>query len=51
MNPDWLSLARTEQEERISLDIAASDVSRIAIPPKLWKEIEKTVGWFNVRAS
>ncbi|WAH56289.1 NADH-dependent flavin oxidoreductase [Pseudomonas silvicola] len=51
MNPDWLLLARTQQEKHISLDIAASDVSRIAIPPKLWKEIEGTVGWFNVRAS
>lgn len=51
MNPDWLSLARTQQEDRLSLDISANDVTRVAIPPKLWTEIEGRAGWFNVRAS
>lgn len=49
MNPDWLLLARIEQQERIALDISANDAPRVAIPPKLWKEIEGTAGWFNVR--
>jgi len=49
MNPDWVRLARGEAQGSIALDVAASDVPRLAIPPKLWSVIEATTGWFSVR--
>ena len=49
MNPDWVRFARGEARGSIALDVAASDVVRLAIPPKLWSVIEATTGWFNVR--
>lgn len=49
MNPNWVRFARGEAEGRIALDVAASDVPRLAIPAKLWTIIETATGWFNVR--
>lgn len=49
MNPDWVRFARGEVQGPIALDIAASDVPRLAIPAKLWSVIETTTGWFSVR--
>ena len=49
MNPDWVRFARGEAQGSIALDVAASDVPRLAIPPKLWSVIEATTGWFSVR--
>lgn len=49
MNPNWVRFARGEAKGRIALDVAASDVLRLAIPAKLWSVIEATTGWFNVR--
>ncbi len=49
INPDWVALARAGRQDAIAQDIAASDVPRLGIPPKLWTVIEATAGWFNVR--
>ena len=49
MNPNWVHFARGETQGSIALDVAASDVPRLAIPPKLWSVIEATPGWFRVR--
>jgi 2,4-dienoyl-CoA reductase-like NADH-dependent reductase (Old Yellow Enzyme family) len=49
MNPDWVRFARGEAQGPIALDVAASDVPRLAIPSKLWSVIEATTGWFSVR--
>jgi 2,4-dienoyl-CoA reductase-like NADH-dependent reductase (Old Yellow Enzyme family) len=49
MNSDWVRFARGEAPGPIALDIAASDVPRLAIPAKLWSVIEATTGWFSVR--
>jgi 2,4-dienoyl-CoA reductase-like NADH-dependent reductase (Old Yellow Enzyme family) len=49
MNSDWVRFARGEAPGPIALDIAASDVPRLAIPAKLWSVIEVTTGWFSVR--
>lgn len=49
MNPNWVRFAQGEAKGRIALDVAASDVPRLAIPAKLWTIIETATGWFNVR--
>lgn len=49
MNPDWVRFARGGAPGPIALDVAASDVPRLAIPGKLWSVIEATTGWFSVR--
>jgi 2,4-dienoyl-CoA reductase-like NADH-dependent reductase (Old Yellow Enzyme family) len=49
MNPDWVRHACGDASEPVALDIAASDVPRLAIPSKLWSVIESTTGWFRVR--
>lgn len=49
MNPDWVRHARGDAPGPVALDVGASDVPRLAIPPKLWNVIEAMTGWFNVR--
>ncbi|MEP7044857.1 MAG: hypothetical protein ABI843_17470 [Dokdonella sp.] len=49
MNPDWVQFAQGDAQGRITLDIAASDVPRLAIPAKLGSVIEGTAGWFSIR--
>ena len=49
MNPDWVKYAKGEAQNQIALDVAAPDVVPLAIPEKLWRVIENTPGWFNVR--
>jgi 2,4-dienoyl-CoA reductase-like NADH-dependent reductase (Old Yellow Enzyme family) len=49
MNPDWVRHACGDAAEPVALDVAASDVPRLAIPAKLWSVIESTTGWFRVR--
>lgn len=49
MNPDWVKYAKGEAQSQIALDVAAPDVVPLAIPEKLWRVIENTPGWFNVR--
>jgi len=49
MNPDWAAFARSKGKGTVALDIAASDLVRLGIPPKLWTVIEATAGWFNIR--
>jgi 2,4-dienoyl-CoA reductase-like NADH-dependent reductase (Old Yellow Enzyme family) len=49
MNPDWAAFARDNASGAVALELAASDVARLAIPPKLWAVIEATKGWFKVR--
>lgn len=49
MNPDWVDYARGKDARSITMDIAASDVARLAIPAKLWTVIKNSGDWFNVR--
>jgi 2,4-dienoyl-CoA reductase-like NADH-dependent reductase (Old Yellow Enzyme family) len=49
MNPDWVAQARDSVGEMPSLAIGADDVATLAIPPKLWRIIASTPGWFPVR--
>ncbi|MOA68496.1 hypothetical protein D3C78_1961390 [compost metagenome] len=49
MNPDWVKFVDGKAEGKIALNIAASDVEQLAIPQKLWRVIEDTTGWFNIR--
>ncbi|MDT3409780.1 UNVERIFIED_ORG: 2,4-dienoyl-CoA reductase-like NADH-dependent reductase (Old Yellow Enzyme family) [Atlantibacter sp. SORGH_AS 304] len=49
MNPDWVKFVDGKAEGKIALSIAASDVEQLAIPQKLWRVIEETTGWFNIR--
>lgn len=49
MNPDWVKFVQGKAEGEIAVDISASDVEQLAIPDKLWRVIEATTGWFNVR--
>ncbi|TCD25304.1 NADH-dependent flavin oxidoreductase [Lelliottia amnigena] len=49
MNPDWVKFIEDKAEGKIALDIAASDAEQLAIPGKLWRVIEETTGWFNIR--
>jgi 2,4-dienoyl-CoA reductase-like NADH-dependent reductase (Old Yellow Enzyme family) len=49
MNPDWVRHARGDALGPVALDVGASDVPGLAIPPKLWTVIEAMTGWFNVR--
>jgi 2,4-dienoyl-CoA reductase-like NADH-dependent reductase (Old Yellow Enzyme family) len=48
MDPEWVAQARNGQDCAIAASLAAADVSRLAIPPRLWAIIEATPGWFNV---
>lgn len=49
MNPNWVKFASGEATGLIALDVAFSDRAPLAIPQKLWRIIEETTGWFNVR--
>ncbi|MDX6022253.1 hypothetical protein SIL08_18410 [Scandinavium sp. V105_16] len=49
MNPDWVKFVEGKTEDKIALNIAASDAEQLAIPQKLWRVIEETTGWFNIR--
>jgi 2,4-dienoyl-CoA reductase-like NADH-dependent reductase (Old Yellow Enzyme family) len=51
MNPDWVAYARQGDGEMPPLAIAADAVTSLAIPPKLWRIIEETPGWFPARAA
>lgn len=51
MNPQWAALAKDKSRDGIALDLAASDVPRLAIPAKLWKVIESSGGWFKIRTT
>lgn len=42
-------LSPPRAEGKIALNITASDVEQLAIPQKLWRVIEETTGWFNIR--
>ncbi len=48
MDPGWVAQARDGQDHAIAASIAAADISRLAIPPKLWAIIDATPGWFNI---
>ncbi|MDY4374990.1 NADH-dependent flavin oxidoreductase [Pectobacterium carotovorum] len=49
MNPDWVKFVQGKAEGKIALDISASDAEQLCIPRKLWRVIEETTGWFNIR--
>ena len=49
MDPDWVEHARSKSGKSAPLAIDADSVDRLAIPPRLWRIIEATPGWFPVR--
>jgi 2,4-dienoyl-CoA reductase-like NADH-dependent reductase (Old Yellow Enzyme family) len=49
MNPDWVAQARDSAGEMAPLAVGPRDVIPLAIPPKLWRIIESSPGWFPVR--
>jgi 2,4-dienoyl-CoA reductase-like NADH-dependent reductase (Old Yellow Enzyme family) len=49
MNPDWVAQARGRAGDMLPLAIGPHDVVPLAIPPKLWRIIQSTPGWFPVR--
>jgi hypothetical protein len=51
MNPDWVRLAEAGLDDQIDTALLPSEVTRLAIPPKLWSVIEATKGWFTLRES
>ena len=49
INPGWVELAQTGQEERIDTVLDLSRLpSDLTVPDKLWGVIEATPGWFPV---
>lgn len=48
MNPRWVELAQAGRADEIATVLDVSTVADVAIPPRLWKVIEATTGWFSV---
>gem|GEM_PF-97302 len=48
MDPEWVAQARDGQDRAVASSLPAADISRLAIPLKLWAIIEATPGWFNI---
>lgn len=48
INPEWVDYARAGGDGDVRLSISADEVSRAAIPNKLWNVIQATPGWFDV---
>jgi 2,4-dienoyl-CoA reductase-like NADH-dependent reductase (Old Yellow Enzyme family) len=48
MDPDWVAQTRADGD-RSPLEIGPGDIASLAIPPKLWRVIEATPGWFPIR--
>ena len=49
INPDWVELAQSGRSERIETTLNPDKLSELAIPDKLWSEIEARAGWFQIQ--
>jgi 2,4-dienoyl-CoA reductase-like NADH-dependent reductase (Old Yellow Enzyme family) len=49
MNPDWVELALSDRGDQIDTALRTSRIPEIMLPAKLWKVIEATTGWFDIR--
>lgn len=49
MNPDWVAHAQAKQDAQITQHLDPAEVSRLAIPEKLWVIIDQAKGWFSVK--
>ena len=48
INPNWVELSTSGQEDRIEVEVKTSNVSDIELPAKLWGVIQAATGWFKV---
>lgn len=48
INPNWVELSTSGQEDRIEVEVKTSNVSDIELPAKLWRVIQAATGWFKV---
>ncbi len=51
INPEWLQLSYTNQQQHIQSAINTSDAVTKSIPTQLMEVIASTKGWFSVRAA
>ncbi|WP_343617275.1 NADH-dependent flavin oxidoreductase [Novosphingobium sp.] len=51
MNPDWVAQLCGETTTMRELAIGPEDVAPLAVPPKLWRIIASTPGWFPARGA
>lgn len=48
MNPNWVELSTSGQEDQIEVEVKTSTVPDIELPAKLWGVIQAATGWFKV---
>jgi len=48
MNPNWVELSTSGQEDQIEVEVKTSNVPDIELPAKLWGVIQAAKGWFKV---
>jgi hypothetical protein len=48
MNPNWIELSTSGQEDQIEFEVKTSNVPDIELPAKLWGVIQAATGWFKV---
>lgn len=49
INPDWVQLAQAGRADEIELALNPTKLPALAIPDKLWSEIEARAGWFQIK--
>jgi len=49
INPDWVELAENGRSDEIETALNPAAISELAIPVKLWSEIEVRAGWFQIQ--
>jgi len=49
MNRDWVELAQAGQPDRIATALDMEKLPELAIPDRLWAEIEARAGWFQIQ--
>ncbi|NNH67242.1 NADH-dependent flavin oxidoreductase [Rhizobium laguerreae] len=48
INPNWVELATSGQENLIAAALSPSNVPKIELPAKLWGVIQAATGWFKI---
>lgn len=48
INPNWVELSTSGQEDQIEVEVKTSNVPDIGLPAKLWGVIQAATGWFKV---
>ncbi|MBY5454350.1 NADH-dependent flavin oxidoreductase [Rhizobium leguminosarum] len=48
INPNWVELATSGQENLIEAALSTSNVPKIELPAKLWSVIQTAKGWFEI---